>query len=104
MLLFLDIGGGEILLILVIVFLLFGPSKLPEMSRKLGKTMNELKKASNDIRREIQQGADEVTRDFKEAKQNIDQSSPLDGLEKKSQDSKKSNPAKDDKQVPDTDA
>ncbi|HOW24841.1 MAG TPA: twin-arginine translocase TatA/TatE family subunit [Bacteroidales bacterium] len=70
-LLFLDVGGGEILLILVVVFLIFGPSKLPEMSRKLGKTMNDLKRASNDIRREIQQGANEVTGDFKEAKKNI---------------------------------
>lgn len=71
MLLFLDIGGGEILLILVVVFLIFGPSKLPEISRKLGKTMNDLKRASNDIRREIQQGAGEVTHDFKEAKRSL---------------------------------
>jgi len=75
MLLFLDIGGGEILLILVVVFLIFGPSKLPEMSRKLGKTMNDLKRASNDIRREIQQGASEATQDFKDAKKNINEAS-----------------------------
>jgi sec-independent protein translocase protein TatA len=75
MLLFLDIGGGEILLILVVVFLIFGPSKLPEMSRKLGKTMNDLKRASNDIRREIQQGASEVTHDFKEAKRSLSEES-----------------------------
>ncbi len=73
MLLFLDIGGGEILLILVVAFLIFGPNKLPEMSRKLGKTMNDFKRASNDIRREIQQGAGEITQDFKEAKKSLSQ-------------------------------
>lgn len=71
MLLFLDISGGEILVILVVVFLIFGPSKLPEVSRKIGKAMNDLKRASSDIRREIQQGASDVTRDFREAKDKI---------------------------------
>ena len=94
-LLFLDVGGGEILLILVVVFLIFGPSKLPEMSRKLGKTMNDLKRASNDIRREIQQGANEVTRDFKEAKKTIteepsvkEQGTPSQGHDQKTEDQK----------------
>lgn len=101
MLLFLDIGGGEILLILVVVFLLFGPSKMPEMSRKLGKTMNDLKKASNDIRREIQQGANEVTRDFKEAKKTVQEASGLDGSKT---DVKNPAPPQDDPEVHNEDA
>lgn len=52
-LLFLDISGGELLLIAVVVFLVFGPEKMPEMARKFGKAMNQMKKASNDLTREF---------------------------------------------------
>lgn len=39
------IGFGEVLLILVIVLILFGPKKLPELAKAIGKAMNEYKKA-----------------------------------------------------------
>ena len=52
-LLFFDISGGELLLILVVAFLVFGPSKLPELARKIGKGMNEIRRASDEIKREI---------------------------------------------------
>ena len=38
------LGTGEILLILIIVLVLFGPKKLPELARAVGKSMNEYKK------------------------------------------------------------
>ena len=43
-LLFLDVGGGELLLILIAVFLLFGPKKIPEIARGIGKEMHEFQK------------------------------------------------------------
>ena len=52
-LLFLDISGGELLVIMLVVFLVFGPDKMPEMARKAGRFMNQLKKASNDLTREF---------------------------------------------------
>ncbi|MFA8299474.1 MAG: twin-arginine translocase TatA/TatE family subunit [Hyphomicrobiales bacterium] len=52
-LIFLDISGGEILLILLAIIIVFGPSKIPEFAKKFGKGMAEIKKASNDIRSEI---------------------------------------------------
>ncbi|MEI6061635.1 MAG: twin-arginine translocase TatA/TatE family subunit [Bacteroidota bacterium] len=52
-LLFLDVSGGEMLLILVVVFLVFGPEKMPDMARKAGKLMNQMKKATNDLTREF---------------------------------------------------
>lgn len=52
-LLFLDISGGELLVIIIVVFLVFGPSKMPEIARQIGKAMNQMKKASNDISREF---------------------------------------------------
>ncbi|HOW30275.1 MAG TPA: twin-arginine translocase TatA/TatE family subunit [Bacteroidales bacterium] len=52
-LLFLDVSGGELLVIIVVIFLVFGPSKMPEIARQIGKAMNQMKKASNDISREF---------------------------------------------------
>ena len=39
------IGLGEVLIILIIVLILFGPKKLPELAKALGKAVNEYKKA-----------------------------------------------------------
>ncbi len=52
-LLFFDISGGELMVILLAAFLVFGPSKLPEIARKIGKGMNEIRRASDEIKREI---------------------------------------------------
>ena len=53
------LGGGEILLILFIILLLFGAKKLPELAKGLGKGINEFKKASKDIKDEVEQAIDE---------------------------------------------
>jgi TatA/E family protein of Tat protein translocase len=53
--LFLDVSGGELMLIVLVVFLVFGPQKMPEIARKLGRAINEMKKASNDLTREFRQ-------------------------------------------------
>lgn len=44
------IGFQELLLIFLIVLLLFGSSRLPEIARSLGKAIREFKKASRDIK------------------------------------------------------
>lgn len=64
-LLFFDFGSGEILLIVIAVFLIFGPSKIPEMARGLGKFINEVKRASEDIKTEINREADRQEREKK---------------------------------------
>ena len=46
---FFGIGGWEILLILVVALIIWGPDKLPEIARKLGKTVRAFKKASFDL-------------------------------------------------------
>lgn len=53
------IGGGEIVLILFIVLMLFGSDKVPEIARTFGRFMAQLKNATNDIKSEIQKGAEE---------------------------------------------
>jgi sec-independent protein translocase protein TatA len=54
---FLFISGGEIFVILVIVVMLFGADKLPELARGLGKGMQQLKNATNEVKKEITESA-----------------------------------------------
>ena len=55
---YLFISGAEIFVILVIVVMVFGADKLPEIARGLGKGMRQVKDATNDIKREIQNSAE----------------------------------------------
>ena len=52
------IGGGELIFILFIALMLFGSDKIPDIARTLGKIMAQLKNATNDIKSEIQKGAE----------------------------------------------
>jgi len=45
-----SIGMPEMIIILVIALIVFGPRKLPELGRSLGRSINEFKKASNELR------------------------------------------------------
>ena len=49
------LGGQEILLILVLALIVFGPRKLPEMGKSMGKMLAEFRKASNDFKRTIEE-------------------------------------------------
>jgi sec-independent protein translocase protein TatA len=52
------IGGGEFILIIFVVLMLFGSDKIPDIARTLGKMMRQLKHATDDIKSEIQKSAD----------------------------------------------
>lgn len=43
------IGAGELILILVLALIIFGPSKLPEMGKAIGKGLREFKKATKGL-------------------------------------------------------
>ena len=47
------IGAPELIIIAVIALLVFGPSKLPELGKTLGKGLREFKKASSDLKEQI---------------------------------------------------
>ena len=51
------IGGGELFFIILVVLMLFGSDKIPDIARALGKGMAQLKNATNEIKSEIQNGA-----------------------------------------------
>lgn len=55
---YLFISGPEIFVILLIVVMVFGSDKLPEIARGLGKGMRQIKDATNDIKREIKHSAE----------------------------------------------
>lgn len=78
------LGAGEILIILVIAFLLFGPKQLPEVGRQVGKAVKGFKETAEDLRKSvepelnmIQQEVKMVEQDFqasmKEAEEEINQ-------------------------------
>ncbi|WP_347158800.1 Sec-independent protein translocase subunit TatA/TatB [Pontibacter chitinilyticus] len=52
-----DLGGSEILLILVVILLLFGAKRIPELARGLGKGINEFKNAAKEVTHEISTAA-----------------------------------------------
>ena len=49
-----DLGGGEIMLIMVVILIFFGANKIPELARGLGKGIREFKDASTEIRKEFE--------------------------------------------------
>lgn len=46
-------GAGEMILIFAVILLLFGPKRLPEIARMIGRTLDELRKASQDFKDQI---------------------------------------------------
>ncbi len=55
----LKFGMGELVVILLIVLLLFGASRLPEIARALGKSIKEFKKAGKEIKDDIEETQNE---------------------------------------------
>lgn len=52
-------GMGELVVIFLIILLLFGASKLPEIARAVGKSIKEFKKAGKEIKNDIKEGLQE---------------------------------------------
>jgi sec-independent protein translocase protein TatA len=57
-----SIGLPEILMILVIALVIFGPRRLPEMGRTIGKSLREFRRAASDLRSELEIDVDESPR------------------------------------------
>ena len=53
------IGPGELILILVVALIVFGPRRLPELGSSLGQAIREFRRATNDLTREVREGVDE---------------------------------------------
>ncbi|RPE14148.1 twin-arginine translocase TatA/TatE family subunit [Chitinophaga lutea] len=60
LLLFQELGMTELILIALVVLLLFGGKKIPELMRGLGKGIREFKDAKDNVRREMEEGMKET--------------------------------------------
>ena len=76
-----DIGGSELMLIMVVILIFFGANKIPELARGLGKGIREFKDASTEIRREFEQSGQPAPPNYNQpnpyAEQPQHQSTPL---------------------------
>jgi len=55
-----NLGGGEIILILALILILFGAKKLPELAKGLGQGIKEFKKATKDVTEEVSHAMEET--------------------------------------------
>jgi sec-independent protein translocase protein TatA len=62
--LFLNLGGGELFLIVLVIIMLFGSDKLPDLVKGLGKGIREINDAKNQIQNEIQKSTSGVREEF----------------------------------------
>lgn len=79
---YLFISGAEIFIILLIVVMLFGADKIPEIARGLGRGMRQIKDATNDIKKEINESAEknmgtkvvsDIQKEIDEVKENLEE-------------------------------
>ena len=66
---FFGIGLGEVLLILVLALIIWGPKRLPEIARTLGRTMRTMRKATNDFTSQVTRDIDIEETESREKKQ-----------------------------------
>jgi len=79
---FLGIGPGELLVILILAFLIFGPERLPEIARGLGKALREFRQMSqgmmanvSELRDELEGASESVASSLMEVKQELEETS-----------------------------
>lgn len=68
-----NLGVPELILILTIALVVFGPRKLPEIGRSLGKTLNEFRRASIASFNEVNEVTSEVSKIENEIKEEVQQ-------------------------------
>lgn len=67
-----DVGGGELLLIILAVIILFGPKKLPEFAQMIKKGVNEMKNAQRQFSEQVSEITREVQKPANSIKTTID--------------------------------
>ncbi|MCW5900648.1 MAG: twin-arginine translocase TatA/TatE family subunit [Flavobacteriales bacterium] len=75
-----SISGGELVVILLVVLLLFGSKGIPDIARTLGRTIRQVRDASQEVQREIHRGAHDVRREVEDQRrQFLEGNGPSDG-------------------------
>jgi len=65
-----SVGIPELIMIFIVALLLFGPKKLPEIGRSLGKALGEFKRATNDLQRSLEEEV--AADDLRQTKRELD--------------------------------
>lgn len=68
------LGAGEILIILIIAFLLFGPKQLPEIGRQVGKAVKGFKETADDLRKSVEPEMNLIQQEVKMVEQDFQSS------------------------------
>ena len=68
------LGAGEILIILIIAFLLFGPKQLPEIGRQVGKAVKGFKETADDLRKTVEPEVNLIQQEVKMVEQDLEAS------------------------------
>lgn len=71
--LFLGISGGEIFIILLFVLIFFGADQIPGIARTMGRTIRQVKDATQDIQRDLEDATRSAQREVKETRRSLDQ-------------------------------
>jgi len=69
-----DLGTQELIVIFIVAFLVFGPKKLPELGRTLGKGIRDLKAAMRNVQNTFEDAGSEIKEEFNEAKSDLEDS------------------------------
>lgn len=59
-----NIGGPEIVVIVLVIIIFFGSKRIPDLARGLGKGMREFKNATSEIQREIKDSSKQIQKDL----------------------------------------
>ena len=78
----LNIGPTELILILGVALVIFGPGKLPELGQTLGKTIREFKSAVNSIDEDIKKDLVDLKDEVQDVKETVDMRGTIEELQK----------------------
>ena len=78
----LNIGPTELILILGVALVIFGPGKLPELGQTLGKTIREFKSAVNNIDEDIKKDLVDLKNEVQDVKETVDMCGTIEELQK----------------------
>lgn len=67
-----NVGGGEILLILLVILIFFGPKKIPELAQSLGKGMRKFNEAKEGLESQVKTAIKEPLEELTKAKQGLE--------------------------------
>jgi sec-independent protein translocase protein TatA len=69
---FMGLGGPELAVVFILLLLLFGAKKLPELARGMGRSLGEFKKAREEFEQEITKGGEDVKSELKKTRDDFD--------------------------------